>query len=255
MTNLKKISDIINSLQAIKTPHEKDALKQNLKSKTNATTIAFLNAQAVNLCWESEDTLNVFNDAQVLLRDGKGMEILLKKSNLSPGLNMNGTDFIPELLDYFKDKTIAIFGSQDPWLTKACEKLTISGHDVVAQIDGFQKFEVYIDLIRNNKPEVILLAQGMPRQEKLARQIRSEFASEKILIICGGAIVDFMANRFQRAPLWIQKIGFEWAFRLTKEPKRLFKRYIIGNLLFLIRARHISKKIKDTGTENGPYNG
>lgn len=52
------------------------------------------------------------------------------------------------------------------------------------------------------------------------------------LLICGGAILDFTAARFPRAPLFFRRFGLEWAFRMLIEPKRLFKRYAVGIPMF-----------------------
>jgi hypothetical protein len=56
------------------------------------------------------------------------------------------------------------------------------------------------------------------------------------LIVCGGAIIDFMGGKTARAPQWMRKTGIEWVFRLLLEPRRLFQRYVVGNPVFLARA-------------------
>ena len=76
---------------------------------------------------------------------------------------------------------------------------------------------------------------GMPRQELIADAMVTE-ASYPILIINGGAILDFMAGRVKRAPLRLRQVGLEWLFRLYIEPRRLWRRYLVGNALFLTRA-------------------
>jgi N-acetylglucosaminyldiphosphoundecaprenol N-acetyl-beta-D-mannosaminyltransferase len=52
----------------------------------------------------------------------------------------------------------------------------------------------------------------------------------------GGAYLDWISGINKKAPIWITKIGFEWFYRLLKEPKRLFNRYVIGNPLFIYRV-------------------
>jgi len=78
----------------------------------------------------------------------------------------------------------------------------------------------------------ILLAMGMPRQEEVAVELKRAL-DHRVLIINGGAIVDFLAGRFARAPTLVQRLGFEWAFRLAQEPRRLFRRYLVTNSRFL----------------------
>ncbi|CCD00703.1 putative Glycosyl transferase, WecB/TagA/CpsF family (fragment) (plasmid) [Azospirillum baldaniorum] len=67
----------------------------------------------------------------------------------------------------------------------------------------------------------------MPRQEEVAVQLKRAL-DHKVLIVNGGAIIDFLAGRFTRAPAAVQRIGLEWAFRLVQEPRRLFRRYCVG---------------------------
>ena len=75
---------------------------------------------------------------------------------------------------------------------------------------------------------------GMPKQEYLSKKIK-DFYKEKLIIINGGAILDFMTGKIKRAPKVFSKIGLEWLYRLYLEPSRLFRRYVIGIPLFLYR--------------------
>jgi N-acetylglucosaminyldiphosphoundecaprenol N-acetyl-beta-D-mannosaminyltransferase len=74
---------------------------------------------------------------------------------------------------------------------------------------------------------------GMPKQEQLARALREQGGAQ--LIVCGGAILDFLAGKVSRAPAFMQSAGVEWLYRLAKEPRRLFKRYVVGNPAFLLK--------------------
>jgi exopolysaccharide biosynthesis WecB/TagA/CpsF family protein len=102
-------------------------------------------------------------------------------------------------------------------------------------VDGFQTPSTYLHLLRERRPSLVLLAMGMPRQEELALWLRRRLG-HGCLLICGGAIVDFLAGRTRRAPPLLRRLGMEWAWRLGQEPVRLFKRYVIGNPQFLWRT-------------------
>ena len=86
-----------------------------------------------------------------------------------------------------------------------------------------------------HSPALIVLGMGMPRQEQVARELRATL-DHPCLIVCGGAIIDFLGGKTSRAPRWMRGAGLEWLFRLALEPRRLFKRYVIGNPLFIARA-------------------
>jgi N-acetylglucosaminyldiphosphoundecaprenol N-acetyl-beta-D-mannosaminyltransferase len=75
----------------------------------------------------------------------------------------------------------------------------------------------------------------MPRQELVARSLRAQL-DYPCLIVCGGAIIDFLGGKTARAPVWMRRLGLEWVYRLVQEPGRLFRRYVLGNPLFLARA-------------------
>jgi exopolysaccharide biosynthesis WecB/TagA/CpsF family protein len=63
------------------------------------------------------------------------------------------------------------------------------------------------------------------------------------VIVCGGAILDFLGGGATRAPAWMRRLGIEWLYRLAREPRRLFKRYVLGNPLFLSRARRYAAAV------------
>lgn len=89
-----------------------------------------------------------------------------------------------------------------------------------------------INAINNSDPDLLWIGMTAPKQEKWADSHWSE-----LNIHCHvgtiGAVFDFFAGTVERAPEWWQKHGLEWLYRLIKEPRRMWKRYIIGNTLFL----------------------
>lgn len=89
-----------------------------------------------------------------------------------------------------------------------------------------------IDAINAAKPDLLWIGMTAPKQEKWAYTHWNEL---DINCHCGtiGAVFDFFAGTVERAPLWWQKHSLEWLYRLLKEPKRMWRRYIIGNTLFL----------------------
>lgn len=201
-----------------------------LRQVSQPFVLAFVNAHAVNLACENEDFFHRLLRADLLLRDGIGLKLMLRHYGISPGINMNGTDLIPQILLKFPKRTVALYGTETSWLMLAQDKIK-KQNSVIDILDGFQDDQAYLERALKSKPEIIVLAMGMPKQEKIATLL-SQRLSHPCIIIAGGAILDFMAGRFPRAPRWIQKAGFEWLFRFAFEPRRLFRRYMIGNLVF-----------------------
>lgn len=212
-------------------------LTESLSRLSEPTVLAFVNAHAMNSAAVSGEFFNALMSADLLLRDGAGMAILLKLLNQPPGLNLNGTDLIPRLLSRYAGRTIALFGTQDPYLARAQAAVLsqIAPRSPCVVAHGFLDTARYVQLAAVHRPSVIVLGMGMPRQEEVAAVLRAALGFP-CLIICGGAIIDFLGGKTSRAPAWMRAAGLEWLYRLSLEPKRLFRRYVIGNPLFMARA-------------------
>jgi len=87
-----------------------------------------------------------------------------------------------------------------------------------------------IDEVNAVQPDVLFIGMTAPKQEKWAHSHFDELQVGHVC--CIGAVFDFYAGKINRAPNWMIKIGMEWFYRLVKEPKRMWRRYLIGNLKF-----------------------
>ncbi len=96
-----------------------------------------------------------------------------------------------------------------------------------------------INAVNRVKPDTLFIGLTAPKQEKWAYQHFDKLEAEHIC--CIGAVFDFYAGTVNRAPKWMISIGMEWFYRLVKEPRRMWRRYVIGNPLFVKNI--ISKKI------------
>ncbi|OEC35030.1 polymer biosynthesis protein, WecB/TagA/CpsF family [Pseudomonas cuatrocienegasensis] len=226
---------LVDKLRVVGDPEDEQRLIEFLSKPKAPTVLGFVNAHAMNLVAGSRDYYNALAAADVLLRDGSGMTILFRRLGLTPGLNMNGTDFIPKLLAAYKGRRVAFWGTEEPFLMSAVQcSETMFAVNVVSAEHGFAEVEHYLDLAQQLQPELIVLGMGMPKQEVVAARLAVSGAP--CLIVCGGAILDFLGGKVTRAPQWLRRLGCEWVFRLLREPKRLFQRYILGNPIFLFRT-------------------
>jgi exopolysaccharide biosynthesis WecB/TagA/CpsF family protein len=148
---------------------------------------------------------------------------------------MNGTDFIPQITRAYSGRRAALFGTRSQWLDTAQDKLESEGLVVVARLDGFSPIETYLDLAAETKPDLVVLAMGMPKQEQVAVGL-SERLTHPALIINGGAVLDFLGERVSRAPVFMRNTGTEWLYRLCLEPRRLARRYVLGIPIFFARV-------------------
>ena len=198
--------------------------------------VAFANAHAMNCVAQSQSFFDALYTADWVLRDGSGVATLFKLIGKNAGRNLNGTDLIPKIIGLFDGRRIAFFGTQEPYLERgmvAADKYAPLSHFVRAH--GFLELDDYLSLAIIQRSELIVLGMGMPKQEAVAAALRSKLGFP-CTIVCGGAIIDFLAGRTTRAPLWMRRAGMEWVYRLATEPRRLSHRYVIGNPVFLMRA-------------------
>lgn len=232
---------IVGKIRVVGDAGDEQALIEGLSMPQKATVVGFVNAHAMNLVTGNDDYYQALSAADVLLRDGSGMTILFRRLGTEPGLNMNGTDLIPKLLAAYSGRRVAFWGTQEPWLSGAVEQSEASfSVNVVSAHHGFAPMQEYVDLAVEHQPQLIVLGMGMPKQEAVAAMLAA--SSEPCVIVCGGAILDFLGGKVSRAPRWMRRLGCEWVFRLISEPKRLFSRYVVGNPLFLLRT-FLSKNI------------
>ena len=151
--------------------------------------------------------------------------------------NVNGTDMFPLLAE--KPYRIYLFGGAPGVARKALEKAgRLNGKaEFIGCADGFfqsKNEEEILAELAGLKVDILLVALGVPKQEEWIR--RNLVRLPGCVAIGVGGLLDFVSGRIPRAPVWMRKGNIEWCFRLYCEPVRLFKRYIIGNPLFIARV-------------------
>jgi N-acetylglucosaminyldiphosphoundecaprenol N-acetyl-beta-D-mannosaminyltransferase len=158
--------------------------------------------------------------------------------------NVNGTDLFPRLAAALEGsgKRIYLLGGRPGvaegvagWLAR-----NYPGVELAGWRNGYFSAEeetTVIEDIRRSGADVVLVAFGAPRQDLWIRGNLSKLGA-KVVIGVGG-LLDFFSGRIPRAPRWIRKLGIEWCYRLCQEPKRLWRRYLLGNVVFLARLARI----------------
>ncbi len=209
-----------------------------VKSRQNHHA-AFINAHCLNIACKDLAYKQVLNRCSAVFADGIGAKIGAKMLGYKVEENVNGTDMFPLLAQ--KPYRIYLFGGAPGVAAKALEKAqSIKGNaQFVGCADGFFKEKSEEELFAELKelhPDLILVALGVPRQEMWINEHLHAFPGCTAIGV--GGLLDFVSERIPRAPLWMRKCNIEWCYRLYNEPLRLFKRYIIGNPLFIARVFH-----------------
>ena len=196
------------------------------------TTVSFLNAHNANVMLHDARYREALQ-GQLVLPDGVGMDIASSVLHGSPfPANLNGTDFIPALLTYIeRPKRIGLLGAAPGVIETAAKNLAAHApwHEIVVISDGFfdkDRSEAVVERIDRAGLDILIVGMGTPLQEKwVSEHIRPQHAR---LVLTVGALFDFVAEAVPRAPSVVRRLRLEWAYRMAIEPKRLWRRYMIG---------------------------
>jgi exopolysaccharide biosynthesis WecB/TagA/CpsF family protein len=218
------------------------------------TKIAFCNAHTANMTWDDPEIARLLADFTVFA-DGIGIDIAARLLyGHSFTANLNGTDFVPDLLvAETRPLRIALFGARPGVADRVASVLAdvTPQHRVAAVMHGYAselETDAFLRDLRANPVDILLVAMGNPVQEEwIARNITGDHAT---LAFGVGALLDFLAGEVPRAPPWMRRMRLEWLYRLAQEPSRLFARYVLGNPLFLLRVALVKLGLVRFNTQN-----
>jgi alpha-1,3-mannosyltransferase len=202
--------------------------------------IVFANAHTLNLARANDKYRALLHDALVL-NDGIGVNIASKlKYGQQFCENLNGTDLIPRYLAESRIKLRVFLLGASPDVADACFEqcqLLFPQHQWLGFNSGYissAQHHSICERIRDARPDILLVAMGNPLQELWIHQYGASTGAK--LCIGVGALFGFLSGKVNRAPSWVRRLHCEWVYRLVLEPKRMWRRYLIGNVTFLLAA-------------------
>ncbi len=224
-----------------------DWIAERARGSEPPCQVSFVNAHCMNVSCTDAQYREVVRSSALVLADGIGMKLAGKLLRQPVVQNVNGTDLFPLLCKQLGEQGSSIFllGGK-PGVPEEVEGW-IRNHypacNVVGTHHGYVSGEEeagVAEQIRQSGASVLLVAMGVPAQEKwIARNLDRTGAA---VAIGAGGLFDFYSNRIPRAPQWLREMGLEWAYRLRCEPRRMWRRYIVGNVLFLARVLRERRK-------------
>jgi alpha-1,3-mannosyltransferase len=202
--------------------------------------VGFANAHALNVASADQTAREEFSKL-LIFNDGIGVALasrILYRWHFPD--NLNGTDFVPTYLGATRRSfNLFLLGARPGVAERASRALVPAGsrHRVVGVHHGYfshDQDDEIAEQIRQSGADLLLVALGNPAQEIwISQNLRATGCS---LAFGVGALFDFAAENVPRAPLWMRVQGLEWLYRLVQEPGRMWRRYLIGNWLFLGRV-------------------
>jgi len=203
------------------------------------TRVAFLNAHSANIACVNKKFSGVLRKSLVF-NDGIGVDIASAwiYGRRFPE-NLNGTDFTIEYLKQtHRTYNIYLLGARRRIVTQAAIRLAAKfrRHKIVGYYDGYFKpsdTSRIIENIRRSGADLLLVGFGNPAQELWIAENLEKTGCR--LGFGVGALFDFTSGAMPRAPEWVRRCRAEWVYRLSMEPGRLWRRYLVGNATFLYR--------------------
>lgn len=218
--------------------------------------VTYTNVHVVVTAIVDKDLQNAINSANIVSPDGTPLVWIAKKRGFKNICKCSGPDMMKKLLEASCEFGYSnyFYGSTEKTLNQLEQQLRLDYLNI--KISGMysppyrelteEEIQNDINRINCSKSDIIWVGLGAPKQEIWMSKAVKRL--DRGVLLGVGAAFDFFAKSKKRAPLWMQKKGLEWLFRLFSEPRRLWKRYLTTNTLFiyyLIKYKLFNKNIKN----------
>ncbi|MEJ6006969.1 WecB/TagA/CpsF family glycosyltransferase [Paucibacter sp. AS339] len=226
-------------------------------STQTAQQVSFVNPACVNIAAGHRGYRRTLARAALVLPDGIGIKIGSDLLGTPLKQNVNGTDLFPRLCAMLEARQSSVFllGGQAGVAEAVAAEIGRHwpGLRVAGLRDGF--FEVAEEgavaaQVRASGAELLLVARGVPAQDLFIDRYLP-LLGVKVAMGVGG-LFDFASGRIARAPQWMRETGLEWVYRLMQEPGRMWRRYLVGNLTFLVRVLLQRLRLRRPAGDTGP---
>lgn len=213
------------------------------------TQMCYVNPDCLNIAYCHERYRETLFGATRVLPDGIGLHIACRLIGTSLAANVNGTDMFPKLCERLASTELSLFllGARSGVAAEAGRKMQerFPGLRIAGARDGYFGEEEVPDVLAEidaSGADILLVGLGAPRQDLF---IAEHAAVLPVPVRLGvGGLFDYYSGRIARAPIWVRELGLEWLWRVKQEPGRLWKRYFVGNPVFLARVlrRHVGRE-------------
>jgi exopolysaccharide biosynthesis WecB/TagA/CpsF family protein len=204
-------------------------------------SFAFVNADCLNKATLDHSYARVLSRQEAVFADGSGISFAARIRGFRVKENVNGTDLFPLLCERAAKNKHGIFllGARPGLAESTAEKMLALFPTLI--VNGTQhgyfppeETDAVIDTINRSGAKILLVAMGAPNQELW---INKNIGKLNVNVSIGvGGLFDFFGGRIPRAPTWLRQLGCEWTYRLWQEPGRMWRRYLIGNPVFVLRT-------------------
>lgn len=201
--------------------------------------LATCNAEMIMMANRDMELKYILNNGDLVVPDGAGTVWAANHLGYDMKERVAGIDLIKELFKVANNKPYKIYflGAGPNVAQKAKEKLIkeFPNLDIVGVHDGYfdtEKEKAIIEEIKNLKPDLLLVALGVPKQEKWIMKHQGDL---NCLCIGVGGSFDVLSGNVKRAPKWIQNLKLEWLYRGLKDPKRIGRLMVLPEFVLKVK--------------------
>ena len=205
--------------------------------------VAYVNAHVINQSFDNPELRQALRASDLVYCDGYGVRLAAKAIGLPVPHRMTGADWIwgVAALCEASGRSLYLLGSEPGVSAEAADELkrwypslAISGsHHGYFEIGSPHDARV-VEHINERRPDILLVGMGTPQQELWVQRHFEDVDATVVWTV--GALFEYVSGRIRRAPHWMSDNGLEWIFRLAVEPRRMWRRYLLGNPVFLRRV-------------------
>ena len=217
----------------------------NIIKNDQKASILNVNVHCLNLAYKDTALKQTLNKSDLVFCDGAGVILGAKILGYQIPERITYADWMWDLAKFCAENKFSLFflGAKPGTAEKAAKQLLkrfpdlqITGvqHGYFEKSSGSAENEAVIEKINTAQPNILVLGFGMPMQEHWLMENAGRIQTN--IFLTGGAVFDYVSGSLQRAPGWMTTHGLEWLGRLLIEPGRLWKRYLLGNPVFLWRV-------------------
>ena len=215
-----------------------ELIDNNIQNKTKISHVVVNAGKIVDLQSDLKLRKSV-NECDIINADGQAVVWASKILGKPLKERVAGIDLMIKLVElaYKKEYKIFFFGAKEDVVKSVVEKYSrkYSPNIIAGYRNGYFKKEEEREIakkISESGAKILFVAISSPTKENFLYENRDILDNINFTMGVGGSF-DVVAGKVRRAPLWMQKIGLEWFFRFLQEPKRMWKRYLIGNAKFI----------------------
>jgi len=207
-----------------------------------------INADKVLKIRQDKKLKQIVESCDLINADGQSIRWAARLLGISFKERITGMDLMEQLLKLSSQKGYSVYflGAKEEVVRKVVETSTnkYPSLKIAGWGDGYwesNEEKKVVQDIKRAQPEILFVAISSPKKEFFIRKYMDEIQVPFSMGV--GGSFDVIAGLTKRAPLWMQKCGLEWLFRLYQEPRRLWRRYLIGNPIFLwLVVKELAKK-------------